>query len=350
MSSFLITLVISTTSSINYRKLARSDKLDDALHSTYFFSSFLISLFVTMLSVIAVFIYSIKVGQIPSKLMLVFGFYSFSSALAFLIQDFLMSVRMTKIAIFLDLSLLIGQMLFFSFFSLINDLSIIVSVLVSFTLSYLFYSVSVVSIILTSSGISRPRFEDFKLLLSSENFLSVNAIHIIDRLDKLFIAFISPINNLAQFSTFSSMFTPIRSVFDSRGRLLYSEIENFSALTINSNIKRLKFYFFSAITLLIWAGVANLVIVFVLGREWVLGWQFTFLYILFELFRGVFIYKYNHAIVFSENSNHHRIAKLVLFICFLVIPLALYFGGILLMLCCLSLIYLIAIYSLRITR
>lgn len=147
--------------------------------------------------------------------------YSIVSTLSFALQDFLPSIGRVKSAIITDISLVVLQVITLIFLLSINQLSIIVCVLVSLIFSYVVHIVSISSIILFHQTRKSINTSLMKLINIKKLFLVSSVIHIVDRIDKLAIAFLLPISNLAQFTTMAAFFTPIKVFTEGAARQLY---------------------------------------------------------------------------------------------------------------------------------
>jgi hypothetical protein len=251
--------------------------------------------------------------------------YSIVSTLSFALQDFLPIIGRIKAAIMSDILLVVLQVITFFFLLSLNQLSIIVCVLVSLIFSYSLHVFGIASIIMFHQTRNSTARSVRKLINIQKLFLVSSVIHIVDRVDKLVIAFLLPISSLAQFTTMAALFAPIKVITEAASRQLYfsklddkpndMEVNRFSR-TITLSFALIGLLIFSLLV----GYLVNLIIGSLLGDEWLLPTSFVALYFLYEVIHGIYLYSVHFRITRGELKYSRNAPIFLLALSVLLVP------------------------------
>jgi hypothetical protein len=270
-------------------------------------------------------IYSRLVSALPINLFLTMVIYSIVSTLSFALQDFLPIIGRIKAAIMSDILLVVLQVITFFFLLSLNQLSIIVCVLVSLIFSYSLHIFGISSIIMFHQTRNSIASNVRKLINIQKLFLVSSVIHIVDRVDKLAIAFLLPISSLAQFTTMAALFAPIKVITEAASRQLYfSKLHDEpSNMEVNrfSRKMTLSFAFIGLLLFPFLVGyLVNFIIGSLLGDEWLLPTSFVALYFLYEVIRGIYLYSVHSRITRDELKYSRNAPIFLLVLSVLLVP------------------------------
>lgn len=325
VTSLLFTLVFVSPFSNRYKKEAHGNSVSDSNHGSYLIISSILSLFVGLCFSLVLVLYSRLISTLPINLFLTMIIYSVVSTLSFALQDFLPSIGRVRTAIISDVSLVILQVITFFFLLSINQLSVIVCVLVSLIFSYALHVFSISSIILFNQTRNSIINSVKKLINIQRLFLVSSVIHIVDRVDKLAIAFLLPLSSLAQFTTMAAFFAPIKVITEAASRQLYfSKLdEKQKNMEMNTSFRKVKLSFVLISLLLtpLFAGYfVNFTINLLLGGEWLLPTSLVVLYFSYEVIRGIYLYSLNSRIRSDQFEHLHKAPILLLVLSVLLVP------------------------------
>jgi hypothetical protein len=332
VTSLLLTLLIISPFLTQYRKLVQGKSLSDSHHSSFLLLCSLLSLFVGIVFLLIALLYSRLISTLPANLIIVMVIYSVVSTLSFGIQDYLPIIGRVRVSIFSDVLLVTLQIFLFFFLTSINQLSIIVSVLLSLIFSYTLNVFSISSIILFHQKIQDLVQSLRDLMQGIRFFFASGAIHVADRIDKIAIAFLLPISNLAQFTTMTAFFIPIRIIFEGAIRQLYFQRQNIvrkkMKMRTGANLVTFSLLLvFFVVFLFLVATSVNFLIDLLLGDEWLLPLYVVGLYFVYELVRGFFIYVTHNRIRLDDYQYSNKAPVLLLFLSLVLTPFGIvYFG------------------------
>jgi hypothetical protein len=251
--------------------------------------------------------------------------YSVVSTLSFALHDFFPTIARIKTAIISDISLVVLQVITFFFLLSLNQLSIIICVLVSLIFSYSLHVFGIASIIMFHQTRNSTARSVRKLINIQKLFLVSSVIHIVDRVDKLVIAFLLPISSLAQFTTMAALFAPIKVITEAASRQLYfsklddkpndMEVNRFSR-TITLSFALIGLLIFSLLV----GYLVNLIIGSLLGDEWLLPTSFVALYFLYEVIHGIYLYSVHFRITRGELKYSRNAPIFLLALSVLLVP------------------------------
>jgi hypothetical protein len=135
------------------------------------------------------------------------------------------------------------------------------------------------------------------------------SIAILDRLDKLFIAFIFPLGTLAPYSIFVSLISIFRTFPDYLSRLIIShEVTRFASLLwVRMRMACIYFLLLAAM-----AFVSRTLVLGTLGNEWVLPISVGFAIAMQELLRGLFQIRLNELVSRNASARNNLLPILAL--------------------------------------
>jgi len=271
-------------------------------------------------------LYSNVIANLAPNLLLVIFIYGVVSTFSFSLQDFLPTLGRFKTSIISDLSLVIFQLVSFVFIISIDQLSIIVAVLLSLIFSYVIHIFSIASIILFHQQPKNILSNLRRLTQVKRLFLVSSAIHIVDRIDKVFIAFLLPLATLAQFTTMAAFFAPIKIITEGATRQLYffkttNEIEQ-KERTHSTFVSLLLLVAFILITPFVLAKLVNFFISSLLGNEWLLPTYLVALYFIYEIVRGLYLYLTNYRITENKYQYSRKVPISLLILSVALVPIS----------------------------
>jgi len=331
VTSLLITLIVVSSFSTRYKKIALGSPITDSIHGAYLIWCSILSLLVGVIVLLVSLLYSSVIANLAPNLLLVIFIYSIVSTFSFSLQDFLPALGRFKTAILSDLSLVIFQLVSFVFIFSIDQLSIIVTVLLSLIFSYVIHIFSIASIILFHRKPLNILSDLRRLTRVKRLFFVSSTIHIVDRIDKVFIAFLLPLATLAQFTTMAAFFAPVKIITESATRQLYfskttSETEQ-KVRTHSAFNSLLLLVAFTLITPYILAKLVNFFIASLLGNEWLLPTYLVALYFINEVIRGLYLYLTNYRITENKYQYSRKAPISLLILSIVLVPISvLHFG------------------------
>lgn len=289
VSSVFLASVLSAPLITRYRHIGIGDS-DNSIHINFALVALGIAGVVALLMLAVTKIYSNVVTNVPTNLLISIIIYSFFSTLSFIVHEFLLVKQFSKAYVLLDVVVIILQVLLFMFFFFLDQLSLITNVIVSLTLSYVFHATSIFSLIFYISGITPTVTGIKKTIQLGPLIVSSNLVHLFDRVDKLFVAFLLPIGDLARYMTMVALYTPIRFFFDSRSKSVLVSKEDGASFSGNKSkkSKRIILIIYLVSLFILYPILARAAIGLTLGREWLLGVHLFYIYLIVEVLRGRF--------------------------------------------------------------
>jgi hypothetical protein len=244
---------------------------------------------------------------LPMNLIIIALVYYIAAFLHTITMEFLLYIDSFHTAAKLELITVLLQIVCFFLMRRWSSFSIASSVLVSFAIPYLV--ICIFTIWKTHSrgfnGFSNP-VEFWMLTRGKHMFGSV--IGVLDRLDRILIAFLLPTINLGQYATMGSLLSFFRFLPESISKILVSG-------PVNAQFKfiRKKFVLFVVVLLLVTSIIiiSRFLIEKVLGPEWLLSVSIYICFALYEIFRGLFQIGYNQRLAKSKVPNNWVIVNLL---------------------------------------
>ena len=309
-SSILISTSLTSGTTLTLRNFGKQKTTDENLrsfHSLILFEILIgILLFFSSLLAFSEFKYPLH----PTLFLISLLYFVFSAAhlIAF---EMLVSCAAFKALAISEIVTIVLQILSYFFIGTMLEVSIAVRVLISFIFSY--------SVILVAIFVYLRHIYEYKvkfgnpmvyLGLSKGNHTLGMVLGIVDRIDRVIIAWSLPLILLGKYAIMSSSISFFRFVPETIGKLIVSSKSN-----ILRKYLQLKFIW-------LWAFVLISVVVICLqafisqffGPEWLLSWSIAFVFALQEIARGMFQLTTNYKVVLGDSLNVHRAAKYLLFI------------------------------------
>jgi len=213
-------------------------------------------------------IYSLTIVEIPQNLYFLSCIYFLASGLALLLIEIQISQLGYIFAAKMEFLAVFSQFLIFEVIRRFSSLSISVSLFLGFTASY-----SIISILLLKNldfhlmRTLKPNNPIYFWKLTKGNHTVGVSIAILDRLDKIFIAYFFPIGALAPYSILCSLISTLRFIPDYASRLIISY--NISSLS-KFSIYKTFILTLSIPIFFLFAFSSQKLIVLLLGDEWIL--------------------------------------------------------------------------------
>ena len=287
-AALISSLALNAGLSITFRKDYPDNR--DSLSLTSFFPiGIFVSLLVSIFTIAASLVYGSIHGSIPINLLIMTGLYSFSASFNFFNVDIITATKNFKTLNWLEVQTTTLQIFIYLVLRLLNKNSVIVSVLMAFTLSYTFYFLAALKILrpFFTSLLTLDRHHFIKLIGDSrDNYLYGLGTAFVDRIDRLLIGLILPIEALGRYSVMASLLTISRFVPDAIGRLsLTRKINYFERYSRFSKVIFVPFYLFFVYVIAI---SSQEFIKLFFGSRWLLSTWVPFLFGTQELLRGTY--------------------------------------------------------------
>ena len=317
--SSLIWIGLTSGTTLTLRKLGVNSPLQI---TASFFSLILVEIIIgIILFILGLLVFSSYKTQIPYPILLFGVAYFLLSGLAMVLIEILIACLKYSWGGYLELTAVLFQyVLYFLIFNL-QIFSTAISLLASFALSYLIIATIITSLLRTNLHIKfefRSPWNFWKLTKGSHS-LGIS-LGLMDRVDKMLIAFFFPLGALAQYTVMSSLISFFRFIPDALSKFLISSKRNYW----RDISKKPLIWTLILITLSVLAIFSSqFLILNLLGRDWLLPWTITLVFILQELARGVFQLTGNYKISVGLAQSSHK-ASLSLVIS--AIPLSILFS------------------------
>lgn len=307
-SNALTWVVITSGTTLTLRKL--NPKISEINTLRSFFSLYIVEFIVSTLFFITLTLtYTISKNEIPLNLVIGVFLYFLMSGLHSLSVELLLAFNSFKLSGYLDVTTIIMQITLFLIFSKSQIFSTANNLLAAFSMSYAVIFLVAFSHLTLKLGLrvgfSHPGY--FYRMTKGHHSLGIT-IGIMDRIDRLIIGFMLPIDVLGRYAVMSGMISVFRFIPDSISKLFVSK--NLSSKII---LPRRKFYI--GITIIVFtltlSTSTNLTIGFILGKDWLLPLNVTLFFILQESFRSIFQIQANRLIAEGRSNSVHKQATLI---------------------------------------
>ena len=289
----IVIVMVALTSGIGltFRKYTVSDPELISL-SAYLYTNLILAFLVSVFSIGILLAYSASNVSIPTTLLYLAAIYAFLGALDFNFHQGLIAYGLFKIASILDLLTIVIQISVFFLFSLSNQLSIAASLFTSLIISYITSVVSSVLILLVHTNASIiPSWNEIRHLIKTSNPFHVVGIAsgFADRIDRIVIVWFLPLGVLGKYAVGTSLLTYLRFLPEAFSRLIVSGQSSFSLSTFKligkSWFARL---FVGVVISSVFAGFSQILVLVVLGKEWLVPFIVLLGFSTQELIRGYF--------------------------------------------------------------
>lgn len=313
----LIWIGLTSGTTLTLRKLGGGDQ-HGFLAS--FFSLILVEAVIgIVLFALGIFLFSIFRAPMPSPIILLGMAYFMSSGLAMVLIELLIAYVKYFWAGYLEFAAVLFQYILYFTIIKLDIFSTAISLLTSFVFSYLLIAIIGLALLKLKLKIKFNLEEPLGFLKLTRGSHSLGiSLAAMDRLDKLFIAFYFPVGALAKYSIMTSLISFFRFIPDSFSKFLVSGRLDHR----RSIVKNPLFLGLFTIGLSISAiFITQLLISTLLGREWLLPWTVTFVFIFEELLRGIFqlVSNYKISMGLVQNSHFASILLIILSIFFTIL-------------------------------
>ena len=306
--STLIWIALSSGSTLTLRK--RKPEVDSAE-----FRSFLGLVYIQMMIGFCLFtsgllLYSFFEVEIPFNFFLLSLVYFLVACTISGLVEVLISQLHFVYSAKIEFGCTLFQIVSFFLLKQLTTLTLGVIILLSFVISYLFASVIVAHKMKFGGFYSlRPLHPSRFWYFTKGNHTLGISIAILDRLDKIFIAFIFPLGTLAPYSIFVSLISILRTFPDYLSRLIIShEVTRFASL-IWVRMRMACIYFLLLVAM---AFISRTLVMSTLGNEWVLPISVGFAIAMQELLRGLFQIRLNELVSRTTSATNNLLPVLAL--------------------------------------
>ena len=308
--SVMIIIIATSGTTLTLRNLQPEEKLIGHLSS--FISLILIEIVLgLLLFYLTLMIFSNFRVQLHSAFITVALIYFLSSAVHLIFMELLIAFQRFKIAGLFEILTILLQLSFFFVAKSVIDISIAGRLFLALTASYLIVAIFCYLELRPELSAYRKLGDPRILFKQSKSNHSIGTVlGIVDRLDRLVIAWFLPIVLLGKFAVMSSFISFFRFVPDSLSKIL-----------ISTKTEAWRKYLESPILiiagLISFAGISvfasQILISHMLGPEWLLPWGVGFIFALQELARGAFQLSGNYKVSVGTSVETHK-AAIILFI------------------------------------
>ena len=301
---------MTSGTTLTLRNLSLGSKTVENVSS--FFSLILIEgLIGIFLFVFAITTFSIYKDQLPLPLIYISLIYFLFSALHLVFMEFLLAFNNFKLASRYEILTVLIQILFYYLSKSFSDVSTASRLLLSISSSYLV-------IVMLCYFAMRSDFNNFLKLRNPKRFLKLTkgnhsigtVLGVVDRLDRIVIAWFLPVVLLGKYSVMSSFISFFRFIPDSLAKLMISS----KSETWRRYLKNPK-VIIVGVLILIGAMIlaSQFLISKLLGPAWLLPWGVSLLFALQELARGAFQLSGNYKVSIGSSSQTHAAALALFF-------------------------------------
>lgn len=307
--SILIIVIITSGTTLTLRnlpKMARSQTNISSFISLIIIETFsgLILFSLTLIG------FSIYKGNLPLPLIYVSLLYFVLSALHLIFNEILFAFDKFKTAGKLDILTILLQISLYFMGGALTDLSIAVRLLLSFAGSYLII-VILCLFKLRSEFTKKLDFGNPKIFLamSKGNHSIGTVLGLVDRFDRLIIAWFLPVVLLGKYTVMSSFISFFRFIPDSFSKILVNSKSEFWRQYLRNPL-----ILFLGLTGIIASMIvtSQYLIERMLGSDWLLPWGVSLVFALQELARGTFQMLGNYKVSVGASTQTHN-ASLILF-------------------------------------
>ena len=248
---------------------------------------------------IALFIFSEFKDQLPSQLIFVSMGYFIFSYLHLILMEILLAEDRFKKAGLLEVSTVCIQIIAFFGFSFTGNVSIATRVLLSLIISYFITSIYVLSKINSRQFLGLVHPKHFWALTRGKNSLGT-VLGILDRADRIVIAWVLPTINTGQYAVMGSILSFFRFAPDAISKIIVSRKSEFLRTLVSL---KLFVAFASLLALILLTVFSQFVIRFLLGSDWLLPWWISITFGAQELARGAFQVAQNQRLAILPNHR-----------------------------------------------
>jgi O-antigen/teichoic acid export membrane protein len=327
-TSMVLTVVFTSGLSLYTRSRPRTE-IDSSFVWSYLFLSIGLALLVAIFSTGILVIYANDRFSLPIVLVFLCFLYSFLSTLTLSLIDCLIALGMLKFSMIFDFLLVLVQIQIGALFVVLNQTSEIVAIIVSFLASYLIISFSILTLLAFLFPYNNIKFmAEVNTLITKSRHLYVVGVSsgIVDRIDKLIIGLILPLDVLGKYALTSGVLTFSRFLPEAIAKSMFFEGEQAKAKISKTNMHPRKMaVLFGSLILSIFAAE---VIVFLFGEEWNLPFTFTLVFSFQELVRAYYQMSISKLLLNKRADIVAKSAQSLLILSLTFIPLLTYLLGI----------------------
>lgn len=282
----------------------------------FLYTNLILAFLVSGISILVLSVYSATHVSIPLTLLYLAAIYAFLGALDFNYHQGLIAYGMFKIGSILDLATISIQIFIFFLLTLSNQVSIAASLFTSLIISYLTSVMSSILVLLVHTNASiTTTWKDIALLIKKSRPFHIVGIAggFADRIDRLMIAWFLPLGFLGKYSVGTSLLTYLRFLPEAFSRLIIGGQSNFqlSKLKLIGKLWLLRLLAgaFVSITL---AGLSQLLVLGVLGQEWLISFIVIVGFSVQELMRGYFQLRVSSLVAESKEKLVTKVSLLLI--------------------------------------
>ena len=306
-----VMIIIFTTSgtTLTLRNLQPKESINENLSS--FISLIFIEIILGLLLLyITLFIFSTFKLPLPTTIIFIALIYFFFSAAHLIFMEMLIAYQRFKIVGIFEVLTILLQLIIYFFFKFFSDTSIAGRLFLAFSASYLIVTFCCY-IELRSEFTRTKKLGDPRIIFkqSKGNHSIGTVLGLVDRLDRLIIAWFLPFVLVAKFAVMSGLISFFRFLPDALSKILVST----KSEAWRKYLKNRFFIFFGLISFI---GIAvfssQILIIQILGPEWLLPWGVAFIFALQELARGSFQLSGNYKVSVGVSTQTHKAALMLL--------------------------------------
>ena len=301
-TSILCSIAFTSGATFTLRAL-KINGVSDVLKKSFFTLVAIQGLLAFVTYSVALGIFSQFKDELPRQLILAALVYFIFSLLHLVMMEILLAADMFKKVGQLEILTVASQIVLFFGFSFVTHISVASRVLLSLTISYLIICVYVTLILDFKPffGYSSPK--EFWRLTRGRNSLGT-VFGILDRADRIIIAWTLPTINTGQYAVMGSILGFFRFLPDAISKIIVSGKISFLVRLVRIKALVILGLILSLATLTV---TSQIVIKYYLGAEWLLPWWISLLFGAQEIARGTFQVVQNERLskLLGQNSHLH---------------------------------------------
>jgi O-antigen/teichoic acid export membrane protein len=314
-------VVITSGTTLTLRKM-KPNVLDQRRLNS-FFTLYAIEIVASLvLFAMLIFFYSVVKSALPLNLVVGILLYFFMSGLHLLSVELLLAFDHFKLSGLLDVTSIFMQIGIFVVFQVTNLLSVANSLLACFSITYGIIFLTSFGYLKWRRGLQIRFYNPRYFLIQTKGHHSLGiSLGIMDRLDRILIGFMLPINVLGRYAVMSGMLSFFRFIPDSISKLVISNRLTTLPFVPKNKYIRILIVLVLALTV---STTSYQLIKFSLGIAWLLPIGVTVMFFLQESMRSAYQVIANRCILIGLSQSVHRQAILVpiisIALAFLTVP------------------------------
>jgi hypothetical protein len=299
-TSILCSIAFTSGATFTLRAL-KVNGVSDVLKKSFFTLVAIQGLLAFVTYSVALGIFSQFKDELPRQLILAALVYFIFSLLHLVMMEILLAADKFKRVGQLEVLTVTSQIVLFFGLSFVTHISVASRVLLSLTISYTIICVYVTQILDFKPYLGYSSPKEFWRLTRGRNSLGT-VLGILDRADRIIIAWTLPTINTGQYAVMGSILGFFRFIPDAISKIIVSGKISFLVRLVRVKALVILGLILSLVTLTV---TSQIVIKYYLGAEWLLPWWISLLFGAQEIARGTFQVIQNERLSKLSGQNSH---------------------------------------------